>query len=61
MKKQQLNFSDIFVGQKVIDKDEDKGEITKIENINNIYVKYKKGGDGIFCFENCCNDKLFKL
>jgi len=60
-KNKELKFTDIFVGQKVIDEDGDKGEITKIENIYNIYVKYNKGGSGIFCLNGCCNYKLFEL
>jgi len=54
-----LSFDEISVGQKVIDEDGDKGEITKIENIYNIYVKYENGGSGISCLNGCCNDKLY--
>ena len=39
-KSKPLLYNGIFVGQKVIDEDGDKGEITRIENIYNIYVKY---------------------
>jgi hypothetical protein len=51
----------IFVGQKVIDKDGDKGTITEIENIYNIYVKYDNGGSGISCLNGCCNDRLYAI
>jgi len=60
-KNKELEFNNLFVGQKVIDEDGDKGEITKIENIFNIYVKYDNGGSGISCLNRCCNDKLYEL
>ena len=56
-----LLYDGIFVGQKVIDEDGDKGTITEIENIYNIYVKYDNGGSGIYCLNGCCNDRLYAI
>ena len=60
-KSKPLLYDGIFVGQKVLDEDGDKGEITRIENIYNIYVKYDNGGSGISCLNGCCNDKLYAI
>jgi hypothetical protein len=60
-KSKPLLYDGIFVGQKVIDEDGDKGEITRIENIYNIYVKYDNGGSGISCLNGCCNDRLYAI
>jgi len=38
-KSKPLLYDGIFAGQKVIDEDGNKGTITEIENIYNIYVK----------------------
>ena len=56
-----LLYDGIFVGQKVVDETGEKGEITRIENIYNIYVKYDNGGSGIYCFNRCCNDRLYAI
>ena len=60
-KSKPLLYDGIFVGQKVIDEDCDKGTITEIENIYNVYVKYDNGGSGISCLNGCCNDKLYAI
>ena len=60
-KSKPLLYDGIFVGQKVIDEDGDKGTITEIENIYNIYVKYDNGGSGIYCLNGCCNDRLYAI
>jgi hypothetical protein len=60
-KSKPLLYDRIFVGQKVVDEDGDKGTITEIENIYNIYVKYDNGGSGIYCFNGCCNDRLYAI
>ena len=60
-KSKPLLYDGIFVGQNVINEDGDKGTITEIENIYNIYVKYDNGGSGIYCLNDCCNDKLYAI
>ena len=60
-KSKPLLYDGIFVGQKVIDEDGDKGTITRIENIYNIYVKYDNGGSCISCLNGCCNDRLYAI
>jgi len=60
-KSKPLLYDAIFVGQKVIDEDGDKGTITEIENIYNVYVKYDNGGSGISCLNGCCNDRLYAI
>ena len=60
-KSKPLLYDGIFVGQKVIDEDGDKGTIVEIENIYNIYVKYDNGGSGIFCLNGCCGDVLYAI
>ena len=60
-KSKPLLYDGIFVGQKVIDEDGDKGTITRIENIYNIHIKYDNGGYGYSCLNGCCNDKLYAI
>lgn len=58
-KEKELKLHEIELNMKVKDDDGDVGIITEIKDSYNISVKYEKGF-GLFCLNECCDDKLFK-
>jgi hypothetical protein len=61
-----LEFSELTVGMKVIDTDENIGIIKKIKDIHNILVKFETGtgGYGFYCLDDSDEkfyDPLYKL
>lgn len=62
-----VNQSNILVGAKVIDDDDNTGVIESYEDLHNVLVKYDDGGSGLHCLVKGCveykeiNGKTFEV
>lgn len=52
----QLSYADITVGLDVVDSTGYIGTVTECDDIHNIVVEYKKGGGGLYCLSEECDD-----
>ena len=43
-------------GRRVINEDGAIGKIKKCRDLHNVYVKYKNGGAGLYCFAEGCSE-----
>lgn len=49
-----VTHSNLVLGAKVIDREQNTGIITSIEDKHNVEVRFDNGGAGLWCFvENC--------
>lgn len=55
-------MNELKINDRVIDSSKNRGIITKIEDIHNIYVEFYCGGIGIYCQDEKCDmyDPLIK-
>jgi|688.fasta_scaffold289824_4 hypothetical protein len=51
-----VTHSNLQLGKKVVDGEQNTGVITSIDDLHNVEVKFDNGGAGLWCFVDDCEE-----
>lgn len=53
---QLVTYSNLILGARVVDSEQNTGTIISIEDMHNIEVEFDNGGKGLWCFAEGCEE-----